>query len=187
MGTAWKSYEEVAAYLLEENAGKFGLLRVEGKQKLPGRRSGTCYEIDAKGIREGNEGFVIIECRRYTTSKQKQEDLGGLAFRIIDTGAVGGITVSPLGVQEGAAKIAASENIVNVQLDASCTPTEFAMKFLNELMIGVRDGLVLGDRPSIEVFAKCRTCGGRFRVVVNEMICPGCQAKSAPSMRSPTD
>jgi hypothetical protein len=148
---AWKSYEEVAAYLLEQNAHEFGLTGVEGKQKIPGRRSGTCYEIDAKGIRDGNEGFVIIECRRYTTSKQNQENLGGLAYRIIDTGAVGGIIVSPLGIQEGAAKIATSENIVNVQLDANCTPSEFTMKFLNRLTIGIRDGAVFSDSCSIEV------------------------------------
>jgi len=94
---------------------------------------------------------VIIECRRYTTSKQKQEKLCALAYQIIDTAAVAGIIVSPLGIQEGAAKIAARENILNVQLDANCTPTEFAMKFLNKLMIGIRNGLVLGDHPSIEV------------------------------------
>jgi len=185
--TAWKSYEEVAAYLLEQNAHEFGLKRVEGKQKIPGRRSGTCYEIDAKGIREGNEGFVIIECRCYATSKQKQENLGGLAYRIIDTGAVGGIIASPLGIQEGAAKIAASENILNVQLDANCTPTEFTMKFLNKLMSGIRDGFVLGDSPSIEVFRKCRTCGRQFTTVENEIICPDCQAKSIPNLRSPAE
>jgi hypothetical protein len=177
MKTHWKSYEEVAAYLLEQNAHEFGLNRVEGEQKIPGRRSGTIYNIEAKGIREGKEGFVIIECRRYTTSKQNQGKLGELAYRIIDTGAVGGIIVSPLGIQEGAAKIAANENILNVQLDANCTPTEFTMKFLKKLMIGIRDGFVLGDSPSIEVFRKCRTCGKQFTAVENEIICPDCQAK----------
>jgi len=49
--TAWKSYEEVARYLLDQNAHELGLKRVEGKQEIPGRGSGTCYEIDAKGIR----------------------------------------------------------------------------------------------------------------------------------------
>ena len=187
MGKAWKSYEEVAAYLLEQNTHEFGLTSVEGKQKIPGHRSGACYEIDAKGIRAGNERFVIIECRRYTTSKQNQEDLGGLAYRIIDTGAVGGIIVSPLGIQEGAAKIAASENILNVQLDANCTPSEFTMKFLSKLIIGVRDGIVLGDSCSIEVFAKCRTCGRQFTAVEDEMVCPDCQAKSIPNLKSPAE
>jgi len=178
MKTTWKSYEEIAAYLLEQNAHEFGLQRVEGKKTIHGRRSGTGWEIDAKGIREGNEGFVIIECRSYTTSKQNQEKLGSLAYRIIDTGAVGGIIVSPLGIQKGAAKIAASENILNVQLDANSTPTEFAMKFLNKLMIGMREGMVFGDIPSIEVSQTCQSCGKQFTVVGNEIICPDCQAKS---------
>lgn len=64
----WKTYEEVASYLLDRFAHKFDLVKVEGKQVIEGRRSGTKWEIDAKGIREGNEGFVIVECRRYTKS-----------------------------------------------------------------------------------------------------------------------
>lgn len=179
MKTTWKSYEEVAAYLLDQNAHEFGLKRVEGKQTIPGYRSGTSWEIDAKGIWEGNEGFVIIECRRYTTSKQNQGKLGSLAFQIIDTGAVSGIIVSPLGIQKGAAKIAASLNILNVQLDANCTPTVFAMKFLKKLMIGIEERVVLGDIPLIEVSRTCQTCGKQFTFVENENICPDCQANSA--------
>ena len=34
--TAWKSYEEVAQYLLNEFAAAFELGRVEGKQIVPG-------------------------------------------------------------------------------------------------------------------------------------------------------
>jgi len=60
-----------------------------------------------------------------------------LAYRIIDTGASGGIIVSPLNLQEGAAKVAAAENIIDVQLDAESTPDQFAMRFLNQLMISV--------------------------------------------------
>ena len=37
-----------------------------------------------------------------------------MAYRISDTGAEGGIIVSPLGVQEGGKKIAETENIVTV-------------------------------------------------------------------------
>lgn len=179
METTWKSYEEVAAYLLDQNAHEFGLKRVEGKQTIHGRRSGTSWKIDAKGIREGNEGFVIIECKRYTTSKLNQEKLGGLAWRIKDTGTDGGIIVSPLGIQKGAAKIATSENILNVQLDANSTPTVFAMKFLNKLMIGIEERVRLGDSASIEVSRTCQTCGKQFKVVENEKICPDCQAKPA--------
>src|SRR5215210_705819 len=96
----WESYEQVAAYLLNQFASEFGLERVEGKQKVVGQRSGTDWEIDAKGFRSGDTGFVIVECRRYTTSKQNQGKVGALAYSIIDSGAEGGIIVSPLGLQE---------------------------------------------------------------------------------------
>jgi len=180
MKTTWRSYEEVAAYLLDQNAHEFGLKRVEGKQKIRGSTSGTDYEIDAKGISEGNEGFVIIECKRYTTSKLNQGNLGELAWRITDTGAASGIIVSPLGIQEGAAKIAASRKILSVQLYAKSTPAEFAMKFLKKLMVGVKDGGVFGDSASIEVSRTCQICGNPFTAIGNERVCPDCQAKWVP-------
>lgn len=131
----WETYEEVAAYLLDQIASEFGLARFEGKQDLIGKRSGTSYEIDAKGISGNNEAFFIVECRRYTTSRQNQEKLGALAYRIIDTGAKGGIMVSPLGLQEGANKIAAAENIHSVILDANSTRSDHILKFLNQAQI----------------------------------------------------
>ena len=63
--TKWRNYEEVATYLLDKFADHFGLSRVEGKQPLLGIRSGTEWTIDAKGIRQGSEAFVIVECRRH--------------------------------------------------------------------------------------------------------------------------
>lgn len=133
---SWETYEEVAAYLLNQIATEFGLDRFEGKQKVLGKRSGTEWEIDAKGVDEGNEVFFLIECRRYTTSRQNQEKLGSLAYRIIDTGAKGGIIVSPLGLQEGAAKLAQAENIYNVLLDKNSTRTEYVLKFLEKMRVG---------------------------------------------------
>ncbi|MFZ1080770.1 MAG: hypothetical protein WAO19_02460 [Candidatus Kryptoniota bacterium] len=133
---SWKSYEEVAQYLLDMMADQFGLSKVEGKQGIVGQRSGTTYEIDAKGIAKHGQGFVIIECRRYTTSKQKQENLAALAYRIIDTGAEGGIIVSPLGLQEGGSKIAQSENIVSVRLDENSTTKSYVLQFLNNCFAG---------------------------------------------------
>lgn len=64
--TGWRSYEEVAQYLLGQMAEHFALGRIEGKQIVAGA-SGARWEIDAKGVKEGDAGFVIIECRRYTT------------------------------------------------------------------------------------------------------------------------
>lgn len=137
----WESYEEVAAYLLNQFRDKFGFEKVEQKQSIQGKRSGTEYEIDAKGVRKGNEGFVIIECRRYTKSRQSQEKIGGLAYRILDTGASGGILVSPLGMQEGASKIANAENITNVILNEESTCDSYFLQFLNNVMIGLPDSI----------------------------------------------
>lgn len=169
----WKSYEEIAAFLLNQCASELGLARVEGKQTVRGYSAN--WEIDAKGVREGTEGFIIIECRRYTTSKPSQEQLGGLAYRIKDAGASGGIIVTPLGIQEGAARIAASENILEVQLSADCTPDEFVMRFLNKLMVGVKETVVLRETVVAEVSRKCQTCGRIFNPVGSETACPVCR------------
>lgn len=145
MKKQWESYEQVTTYLLNKFASEFGLDRVEGKQKIPGQRSGTEWGIDAKGVREGNEGFVIVECRRYTTSKQSQERIGGLAYRIIDTGAKGGILVSPMGMQEGAKKVAVAENIIDVQLTPDSSLFEYFLRFLNNVMVGVHETVHVAD------------------------------------------
>jgi len=134
---AWENYEEVAVYLLDQVGDRLGLdfERVEGKQDIYGSRSGAKWEIDGKGVKVGEEGIVIIECRRYTTSRQKQA--AGLAYRIIDTGAVGGILVSPLGFQKGAKKIAAAEGIQEVFMDENSTRSDYMVKFLNRATLGV--------------------------------------------------
>ena len=133
----WKTYEEVATYLLGQITEVLGLEKVEGKQTLVGNRSGTTWEIDGKGVKNNEGGFVIIECRRYSKQKQKQEQVAALAYRIMDTGAQGGIIVSPLGIQEGGTKIANSENIQTVTLDENSTTTDYVLKFLNQIFAGV--------------------------------------------------
>lgn len=147
----WESYEQVAVYLLNQIAQKLGLERVEDAQKLAGVRSGTTWNVEGKGVKLGDEGFVIIECRRYTNSKQKQEQVGALAYRIMDTGATGGIIVSPLGLQEGAAKVAAAENIQTVYMDQNSTRTEFILKLLNDIFLGLTDTVHVTDELKAEV------------------------------------
>ncbi len=49
----WKTYEEVAQFLLNRVADQFGVGRFEGKQVMPGE-SGTTWEIDAKGCNDGS-------------------------------------------------------------------------------------------------------------------------------------
>jgi hypothetical protein len=123
-----EKYEVVAAEILARLV-KPGLETVEGKQVLIGLQSGTSWEIDAKGVAKDNEAFVIIECRRYTTSKLKQEQLAAIAYRIKDTGAASGIVISPCGLQEGAELVAKAENIISVRLGPESTPESFTMEF----------------------------------------------------------
>jgi hypothetical protein len=174
---SWKSYEEVATCLLNHFASHFGLERVERKQKTSGLESGTEWEIDAKGVREGNsEGFVVIECRRHTRSRQSQEQVAALAYRILDTGAAGGIWVSPLGLEEGALKVAASNNIIEVKLNANCAVDEFVIEFLNRLMGVSKERVSIGESDIVVLSRDCRECGRPFKVTDNETICPKCAA-----------
>ena len=129
----WETYEEVAQQILDDMAAEFGLVKVEGKQLLAGRNSGTEWEIDAKGLLGDSAMFVIVECRRHTTSRLKQEEAGALAWRILDTGAAGGIIVSSLGLHEGAAKVAASRNIISVTLGPNSTTRDYVLGFLNKV------------------------------------------------------
>lgn len=146
----WRAYEEVAQYLLNEFAEIFGLGAVEGKQIVRGF-SGAEWEIDAKGLLDAGKAFIIVECRRHTTSRLKQAAIASIAGVIEDTGAAGGIVVSPLPLQEGAKKLAAHKGIHNVILDPESTTTEYIMEFLNRVFTGVRSGFVLSDTPVAEV------------------------------------
>jgi hypothetical protein len=132
----WRTYEEVATEILGRIRNELGVSSIEGKHSITGL-SGTDWELDAKGIAQGSDAFVIVECRRHTTAKIKQEAVAALAFRIQDTGAAGGFLVSPLGFQEGATKVAASANIRSVVLNADATPEQFALRFLGNLFVGV--------------------------------------------------
>lgn len=145
---SWRTYEEVAQYLLNEFATHFELGRVEGKQIIPGA-SGTNWNIEAKGIAANGDGFFIIECRRYTKSSLNQERVAGLAYRIIDTGAKGGIIVSPLKLQLGAKKVAAYSNIITVTLNPQSTTTEYIMSFLNKVFMGFADKASVSDSATV--------------------------------------
>jgi len=148
----WESYEDVARELIRQFKTEFGLSDVAGKQDIPGK-SGTSWEIEAKGIKEGTSGFVIVECRRYTTSRLKQESIAGLAFRITDTGANGGIIVTPIGLQEGAQKVVQSTGIETVILTPDSTTTNYVMRYLQRIMVGVADSMdFVQDFVQVEVF-----------------------------------
>ena len=134
---AWERYESAARDILQRLRGELGFSEVQCKQDVQGV-SGTTWEIDAKGVVEGSSAFFLIECRRYTKSKLKQEHLAALAWRVQDTGASGALAVSPLGWQEGAAKVAAASNVHEVRLSADSTLEQFVVSFLGTLYASMR-------------------------------------------------
>ena len=82
----------------------------------------------------------VIESRRYPKSRLNQEQAAGLASRIEDLGASGGILVSPLGFQEGGKKLAEAKNIAELFLTPDSTnENPHVLRFLNETMIGVTE------------------------------------------------
>lgn len=148
--TAWRSYEEVAQHLIGEMAVHFGLGRVEGKQIVPGA-TGANWEIDAKGVLINDEGFVIVECRRHTKQGLPQESVAGLAFRIWDTGAAGGIIVSPLPLQSGAKVVAENQGIYEVQLSADSTTSDYVLRFLDRAFHGMSIKLTGESHLSVDM------------------------------------
>ena len=148
--TKWKSYEEVAQYLLNQFADNFRLGRVEGKKIVPGE-SGTDWVLDAKSVKANGKGFLIVECRRYTSSRLKQKDVAGLAFQIEDTGADGGIIVSPLGLQKGAKKVAEHKNIKQVILAPESTNSNYLLSFLNQTFMGFVETVSASSFLELEV------------------------------------
>lgn len=150
MKKSWQSYEEVAQHLLNQFAEHFELGHVEGKQVVPGK-SGAEWEIDAKGVKDKEDAFIIVECRRYTKSRLTQEDMAALAFRIQDTGAKGGIIVSPFELQSGAKKIAAFSNIKHATLTPQSTTTDYILTFLNHVCVGVSDTITFRDSVHVQV------------------------------------
>ncbi len=147
---AWDTYEQVAQYLLNQFAEVFQLGSVEGKQVVAGE-SGTEWAIDAKGVKEGEDGFVIVECKRHTKSRVDQEIIAGLAYRIKDAGAKGGIIVTPMQLQKGAEIVAAHEGIKHVCLDKKSTNSDYIFQFLNQIFVGVTDNVTIKDSVHIQV------------------------------------
>ena len=139
----WERYERTAQFLLNEFATHFGLDSVEGKQDIPGA-SGTSWEIDAKGVKIDGEGFLIVECRR-RKSRQSQEHISALAYKINDTGAQGGILITAVELQRGARKIAEHEGIHHVILDRESTTEAYVIEFLGKVIMGLAENLAISD------------------------------------------
>ncbi|WP_399682152.1 hypothetical protein [Xenophilus sp.] len=152
----WQTYEDVARFMLSDLRDRFGIEEVEGKQSLVGE-SGATWEIEGKAINSPIAGgFLVIECRRYTNRRLNQESIGGVAFRILDLGASGGIVVSPLELQAGAKLVASSSNIFHVQLAPWSTAEDYLAKFLGQSFhrVSVTSGVQLGDHAEAAVISK---------------------------------
>ena len=128
---AWATYEDVATYLLHQMAAEFGLQHVEGKQKARGKA--TNWEIEVNGSAVNGALFLVVACRWHKTPHLSQAAMGGLAYRIEETGAQGGIVVRRLGLQEGAEHIAAADSMQTVHLDANHPGTDDLLTLLHQL------------------------------------------------------
>jgi hypothetical protein len=135
MNTSWSAYEDAARKVLADLRQTLGLSKVEGKQSLAGA-SGTDWEIDAKAWRDESDGFLVIEVRRHTKSRLKQEDVAAIAYRIQDVGASGGIVVSPLPMQKGANLVAAIADIAHVRLSPESTTESYIAEFMGKRFLG---------------------------------------------------
>jgi len=93
---------------LRESLGIYGVS--EDKTKHIGNSS-TNWTLDASCYPSEDGILVIIECRRKTTSKVTQEQVGGLAFRVGDIGASSAFMVTPIGFQMGAKKVATAKKL----------------------------------------------------------------------------
>jgi hypothetical protein len=179
MKKEWELYEEAAQSILNRFRKEFGLERIEGKQSIEGIGTGTTWEIDAKGVCEESEAYVLIECRRYKKNKQNQEQIAALAFRVKDTGSVGGIIVSPLGLQTGAKLVANANSIVEVKLHENSTPETFMIEFLGKVVHGFSAHLKSGPatvRGVVQVISTCRKCGGQYVKHGDSQLCETCDA-----------
>ena len=80
---------------------------------------------------------MLVEVRRYMTRRISQEAMGGFAYRIRDTGAAGGIIVTPLGLQKGAKLVAADANVQSVLLIPGQENGSFLARFLSRIVLGM--------------------------------------------------
>lgn len=132
----WRRYEDAARAVLKAIGPALGISGVGPKEKKPGA-SGTDWELDATAWVEGQEGFLVVEVRRYATSRLKQKDMGAFAFCVQDVGASGGIVVSPLPPQRGATVIAKSKGFACVRLSLDSTPDTYLAEFMGKQFHGV--------------------------------------------------
>jgi hypothetical protein len=141
-------YEDAARRALQGLREELGVSSIETRQLLE-RNSGASWEINARAWRGESEQFLVVEARRHTSSRLKQEDIAAVAFRVEVVGAAGGIVISPLPLRRGARLIAQAKNIAHVRLSAESTPELYVAAYMGRPYHGVSiaEGLQISVTP----------------------------------------
>ena len=130
---SWKSYEELASHILSHFADIVGISSVQAKQRLQGQ-SGTCWEIDAKGICSDGAGFLVIECKERHSSRLNQDIIATLAYKVQDVGAAGAVIITSIGLQKGAKKVASKKGFHIVYLPKESAFEDFVARCGNRVV-----------------------------------------------------
>lgn len=152
MDPSWKTYEEIAALVLNQCAAEFGIKRVEGKQKVAAK-SGATFEVDARAWTAGNAAHLLVECKKHENTGISQAITSALAWQILDTDAEGGFLVSPNGLQAGAKFVAAAANIHEIKLDPASTASAWFGEWLGKLRAGFTDEVNVGASEHLVIKA----------------------------------
>jgi hypothetical protein len=76
-----------------------------------------------------------------------------------DQGAAGGLMVTPVGYQEGAAKVANARKIGMATLNANATDREYVLRIANQLFVGVVSKIRFGAVTTAVVVRNSGGCG----------------------------
>jgi hypothetical protein len=131
----WESYEDAVRSIFDQHREFFGLEEVEpAPGTLPGK-SGNKWNIEIIAYSHQRTRRILVEVKRYKTNDVTQEQAGGLAFRIAETGSHRGYFVTPLGrgLQLGAKKVALAHKIEHIEVSADATPGEYIMRYMNQM------------------------------------------------------
>lgn len=154
-------FERVTRTILEQCRDAFGYTRVDPKGKLRGK-SGTEWEIDAIAFLPVSNDFVLIECRRRSSKKIEQGQVGELIFRVQDTGAASGLIVTTVGAQEGAKLVAKAHKIGLGTLNLEATERDYVLDVAGRLFHGIegKGGLAVSGTAATGVTHNIQGSGG---------------------------
>lgn len=122
----WENYEIVVQKLinkLDDVKTELKLGRIEGKRKMRGA-SGEEWEIDIIAYDSTDGKPVLVECKHWNR-KVTRDILATLVYKIRDVGSDRGIIVTTSGLQEGAKRIADTENVDIIILKRGSSIYEF--------------------------------------------------------------